>query len=95
MKLDADDEQTGIDISWRGTGVEEVGIDAETGAVRVQVDPRYFRPTEVDCLIGDAAKARDVLGWQATTGFEALVSEMVAADRRAVADGQALRRTLE
>lgn len=85
-------EQTGVDISWRGSGTEEEGIDAETGMVRVQVDPRYFRPTEVDCLIGDARKAAETLGWTATTGFQALVAEMVAADRMAIADGQPQRR---
>jgi len=86
-------EQTGVDISWRGNGPEEEGFDSETGALRVQVDPRYFRPTEVDCLIGDARKAADILGWKATTGFQALVAEMVAADRAAIAAGQTQRRT--
>jgi GDPmannose 4,6-dehydratase len=85
-------EQTGVDINWRGTGTEEEGIDVETGTVRVQVDPRYFRPTEVDCLIGDARKAADTLGWTATTGFQMLVAEMVAADRAAIADGKPQRR---
>ena len=61
--------------------------------MRVQVDPRYFRPTEVDCLIGDARKAADILSWKATTGFQALVAEMVAADRAAIAAGQTQRRT--
>ncbi len=86
-------EQTGVDIGWRGSGPEEEGIDTETGVVRVQVDPRYFRPTEVDCLIGDARKAERVLGWKATTGFQTLVAEMVAADRAAIAGGQTQRRT--
>ena len=88
-------EQIGVDIDWQGEGPEERGIDSETGVVRVQVDPRYFRPTEVDCLIGDARKAEDVLGWKATTGFQKLVAEMVAADRAAIADGQPPRRTSE
>jgi GDPmannose 4,6-dehydratase len=85
-------EQIGVDIGWTGSGVDEHGIDTQTGTVRVQVDPRYFRPTEVDCLIGDASKAARVLGWQATTDFKTLVSEMVAADRAAFSKGQAQRR---
>ena len=88
-------EQTGVDINWRGSGPGEEGFDSETGALRVQVDPRYFRPTEVDCLIGDASMAENILGWKATTGFQALVAEMVAADRAAIAAGQVQRRTSE
>jgi len=72
--------EVGIDIAWEGEGVNEKGLDAGTGAVRVEVDPRYFRPTEVDILVGDAARAREVLGWRHRTSFEALVSEMVRAD---------------
>ena len=79
--------QTGVDIEWRGAGVDEVGVDAATGTVRVQIDPRYFRPTEVDCLIGDARKAERVLGWRATIGFDELVADMVSADQAAFAAG--------
>ena len=85
-------EEIGVDINWQGSGVDELGVDAETGLVRVQVDPRYFRPTEVDCLIGDAAKAATTLGWKATIDFRTLVAEMVAADRAAFLEGQAQRR---
>jgi GDPmannose 4,6-dehydratase len=67
-------------LEWDGEGTDEVGRCARSGAIRVQVDPRYFRPTEVDLLIGDAGKARARLGWQAETGFDDLVREMVAAD---------------
>jgi len=74
-----------IGIEWRGEGVAEQGIDGATGAVRIEIDPRYFRPTEVDCLIGDPAKAERVLGWRATTKFDALVRDMVTADRAAFA----------
>ena len=77
--------EVGVDLAWRGRGLEEVGVDERTGVVRVQVDPRYFRPTEVDELVGDAAKARDRLGWRPEIGFEALVAEMVQADLRVVA----------
>jgi GDPmannose 4,6-dehydratase len=72
--------QTGVEIAWLGDGPAEVGLDAATGVVRVEIDPRYFRPTEVDLLIGDAAKARARLGWRHEIGFEALVAEMVAED---------------
>jgi GDPmannose 4,6-dehydratase len=72
--------ELGIRIDWRDSGVDEKGIDAKTGAVIVKVDPRYFRPTEVETLLGDASKARQKLGWKAEIGFEALVKEMVAAD---------------
>lgn len=82
--------EVGIDIAWEGEGVNEKGLDAGTGAVRVEVDPRYFRPTEVDILVGDAARAREVLGWRHRTSFEALVSEMVRADLAAArAQGRA------
>jgi len=74
-----------IRIRWQGKGVDEKGIDAATGRVLVQIDPRYFRPTEVNLLIGDATKARSTLGWHHTVSFEALVAEMVAADLETVA----------
>jgi GDPmannose 4,6-dehydratase len=67
-------------IEWQGAGVDEKGVDAATGQVLVQVDPRYFRPTEVDFLLGDSSKARELLGWKPTVPFEALVKEMVAAE---------------
>jgi GDPmannose 4,6-dehydratase len=73
--------QTGVMIEWRGEGAAETGIDAATGVVRVAVDPRYFRPAEVDLLIGDPSKAHEKLGWRHEVGFEALIAEMVAADR--------------
>jgi GDPmannose 4,6-dehydratase len=67
-------------IEWRGEGVDEVGIDAATGRTLVRVDPRYFRPTEVQTLLGDATKARLKLGWSAEVDFAGLVSEMVTED---------------
>lgn len=76
--------EIGVDIVWSGAGVHEKGRDAKTGAVRVEVDPRYFRPTEVDLLVGDATKAREVLGWRHRTTFETLVADMVRADLAAV-----------
>ena len=73
-------------IEWRGAGVDEVGVDARTGDELVRVDPRYFRPTEVDLLLGDPSKARIRLGWEHRTTFAELVREMVEADLRQVKD---------
>ena len=70
----------GRTIVWRGRGLEEKGFEEATSRVLVEIDPRYFRPTEVDTLIGDAAKARDRLGWRHKTSFDALVAEMMEAD---------------
>jgi GDPmannose 4,6-dehydratase len=67
-------------IEWRGEGIEEKGVDRKTGKFVVEVDARYFRPTEVDSLLGDATKARTKLGWQPEFSFETLVKEMVAED---------------
>ena len=77
-------KEVDIDIVWHGEGVDETGRDAATGAVRVVIDPRYFRPTEVDLLIGDASKAREILGWVPTTTFTDVVTEMVQADLKTV-----------
>ncbi len=70
----------GITLEWRGKGVDEQGYCTKTGALRVAIDPRYFRPTEVELLIGDASKARDKLGWAPTTSVRELVREMTLAD---------------
>jgi GDPmannose 4,6-dehydratase len=70
----------GKKIEWRGSGSAEKGIDVRDGSVLVEVDPRYFRPTEVDALLGDPAKARKKLGWHHKVTFDALVREMVEAD---------------
>jgi GDPmannose 4,6-dehydratase len=77
----------GVVIEWRGSGVEEVGIDGASGAVRVRINPAFFRPAEVDLLIGDASKARKVLGWEARMGIEELSRIMVEADLRRNRDG--------
>ncbi len=73
-------ECVGITIEWRGAGVDEQGLDAQTGRVLIEIDKRYFRPTEVDFLLGDASKAKAKLGWTHTTNFSQLVQEMVEAD---------------
>ena len=75
----------GTAIVWQGKGVEEKGMDAKSGKVLVEIDPRYFRPTEVDLLLGDPAKAERELGWRHTTPFRELVTEMMASDLKAVA----------
>lgn len=72
--------EIGITLQWRGAGVDEKGVDAATGRVLVEIDPRYFRPTEVELLIGDPTKARQKLGWQHTVTFPELVAEMVRSD---------------
>ena len=73
-------DELGIAIRWEGAGVEEQGIDEATGKVIVAVDPRYFRPTEVETLLGDPSKAREKLGWVPRITFKELVSEMVISD---------------
>ncbi len=70
----------GMTVEWRGNGVDEQGVDASNGKTIVRIDPRYFRPTEVDTLLGDATKARTLLGWKPEISFDALVREMVESD---------------
>ncbi len=72
--------ELGMKIEWRGSGVDEVGVDTVTKRSIVRVDPRYFRPTEVETLLGDPSKAKKLLGWSAAVGFPQLVKEMVASD---------------
>ena len=76
--------EVGRTIEWTGKGLDEIGRDAKTGKALVAVDPRYFRPTEVEQLIGDPSKARQQLGWRHEVSFEDLVKEMVAADLETV-----------
>jgi GDPmannose 4,6-dehydratase len=77
-------DYVGRSIAWRGKGLDETGIDAKTGQILVEIDPRYFRPTEVDLLLGDPRKAHQKLGWRHKTSFADLVREMVESDRRQV-----------
>ncbi len=72
--------EVGTRIEWRGTGIEELGLDAATGKILVEVDPRYFRPTEVDLLLGDSTKARAKLGWTHEKDLDQLVAEMMSED---------------
>jgi GDPmannose 4,6-dehydratase len=69
-----------MNIEWRGNGIDEVGVDTHTGRTVIKVDPRYFRPTEVETLLGDPSKAKRVLGWAPRTSFADLVKEMTAKD---------------
>ena len=69
-----------MSIQWQGRDVDEVGIDTRSGNTVIRIDPRYFRPTEVETLLGDASKAREELGWQSEVSFEALVKEMARED---------------
>ena len=69
-----------IDIEWKGKGVDEVGVNKANGKSIVRIDPKYFRPTEVDLLVGDATKAKNELGWEAKCTVEELVKDMVNAD---------------
>jgi GDPmannose 4,6-dehydratase len=73
-------EQLGMRVVWRGAGIDETGVDDVSGKTVVRVDPRYFRPTEVETLLGDSSKARAKLGWKPEISFADLVKEMVASD---------------
>jgi GDPmannose 4,6-dehydratase len=73
-------EALGMHLEWQGAGVEERAVDTKSGRTVIRVDPRYFRPTEVETLLGDASKAREKLGWVPEIDFQSLVSEMVAED---------------
>ncbi|HBA88042.1 MAG TPA: GDP-mannose 4,6-dehydratase [Geobacter sp.] len=83
----------GMNLTWKGQGVDEKGIDAATGKTLIEIDPRYFRPAEVDLLLGDAAKAKRELGWEPKTSFRQLVqmmteSDLAYAERELRADGK-------
>jgi len=73
-------KELGIDLKWQGKGLDEKGIDKETGKAIVEVDPRYFRPNEVESLLGNSDKAREKLGWKPKTTFQELIKEMVQSD---------------
>ena len=85
----------GREVEWEGAGVDEVGRDAKSGATLVRVDPRYFRPTEVDLLVGDPSKAKEKLGWTHEKSFPQLVADMVASDVRRQQNIAAGKVTLE
>jgi len=90
--VDAAAEELGLRIRWEGNGVDEVGIEINRGATIVRVDPRYFRPTEVESLLGDATRAREKLGWVPKIGFKKLVAEMVREDLKAAERDELVKR---
>ena len=82
----------GISLRWEGEGVDEKGIDESSGKVLVEVDPRYFRPTEVETLLGDSSKAREKLGWTPEISLEEMVAEMVREDLKIAERDELCRR---
>jgi len=72
--------ELGFDLEWSGSGLDEKGLDRKSGKILIDVDQRYFRPTEVETLLGNATKARETLGWVPKTSFNELVKEMCASD---------------
>ena len=84
--------RAGVSVEWRGSGLEEKGLDRKSGKVLIEVDPRYLRPTEVEILLGDASKARKRLGWNPTTSFAELVDLMADSDMRLAADEAHVRK---
>ncbi len=84
-------EDVGIDLTWQGTGVDEKGFDRTTGKCLVEVDPRYFRPTEVELLLGDPSKAKQKLGWRHETNVRDLAREMVEADLRVMRTAEVMK----
>lgn len=81
-------EQIGVELQWQGEGIEERGINPKTNKVLVSIDKAFFRPKEVNYLLGDASKAQEILGWSPRIGFDDLVSDMVNADRQNFWDGE-------
>lgn len=89
-------KEAGIELEWQGEGVQEKGIDKSNGNVLIEVDPKYFRPAEVEQLLGDPTKARTLLGWNPTkTSFEALVKEMVHEDMKYVEKEERIRKAFD
>jgi GDPmannose 4,6-dehydratase len=84
--------KVGKTIEWRGAGVDEIGVDSASGDTLIEIDPRYFRPTEVELLLGDPTKARTKLGWTHKVTFPQLVAEMVESDLRVIAQEAKIRR---
>jgi len=89
-------EEAGIDIEWQGADINEKGIDRKTGNVLIEVDPNYFRPTEVEQLLGDPSKAKTLLGWEPTkTPFKQLIKEMVSEDMKYVSKEEYIRKAFD
>uniref|UniRef100_UPI004057B7DD GDP-mannose 4,6-dehydratase n=1 Tax=Candidatus Electronema sp. TaxID=2698783 RepID=UPI004057B7DD len=84
-------EELGMNIVWQGSGLDEVGIERKSGKTIVRVDPRYFRPTEVETLLGDPSKAKEKLGWEPKISFEEMVREMIVEDLKLAERDQVVR----
>ncbi|MGX9726338.1 MAG: GDP-mannose 4,6-dehydratase [Candidatus Electronema sp. VV] len=84
-------EELGMHIVWQGSGLEEIGIERKSGKIIVRVDPRYFRPTEVETLLGDPSKAKEKLGWEPKITFEEMVREMIVEDLKLAERDQVVR----
>jgi len=82
--------ELGIDIEWRGSGIDEIGVDKNTGKIVVAIDPKYFRPAEVDLLLGDSSKAKEKLGWEAKTKFKDLAKMMAKTDYENLKSGKSI-----
>lgn len=88
--------EVGIELEWQGSGIAEKGIDKRSGKVLIEVDPQYFRPTEVEQLLGDPTKAENVLGWNPTsTSFEELIRIMVKSDVKMVEQEERIRKEFD
>jgi GDPmannose 4,6-dehydratase len=85
--IEASCTELGIDLTWQGTGVDEIGIDSKTGKTIITINPRFFRPTEVDLLLGDASKAKAKLGWEASIKFADLAKLMTRSDYELLKNG--------
>jgi GDPmannose 4,6-dehydratase len=85
-------KEVGITLRWKGEGIDEKGIEVESGKVLVEVDPRYFRPTEVETLLGDSSKAREKLGWVPKISLDEMVAEMVREDLKIAERDELCRR---
>ena len=83
--------ELGMSVSWQGKGLDEVGIEEKSGKTIVRIDPRYFRPTEVETLLGDPSKAKEQLGWEPKISFAEMVQEMVVEDLKTAERDQMIR----
>ena len=88
--IDAGCAELGINLAWEGTGVDEIGVDTATGKTIIKINPKYFRPTEVDLLLGDASKAKEKLGWEAQTKFADLAAQMTKSDYELLKAGNSI-----
>lgn len=85
--IEACSKELGVDIEWQGEGIDEIGIDKQTGKTIIKVNPKYFRPAEVELLLGDPTKAKEILGWEAKTKFEDLAKFMINSDYKLLESG--------